>query len=138
MAKFNYKKVSGKQNFKGWKDWQVGDYVAGKFMRTAPGYKGSTENPNYIIEIYETSFEDMKEGSLFSLNHNGLLKFHMEDKGVQVGDIIKVEYEGREPMKDDPSTEAHQVALYLADSTDMKVEEADLPEDEEDEEEYDL
>lgn len=138
MGKFNFKKVSGKQNFKGWKDWQIGDYVAGKFVRTTPGYKGSTENPNYVIEIYETSFEDMEEGSMFSLNHNGLLKYHMEDKRVQPGDVIKVEYEGKEPMKDDPSTLAHQISLYLAEGADMKVEASDLPDEVEEEEDYGL
>lgn len=138
MAKFNFKKVSGKQNFKGWKKWEIGDYVAGKFVRTAPGYKGSTENPNYVIEVMETSFEDLAVGEFFSINHNGLLKYHMEDKGVQIGDVIKVEYEGMEPMKDDPKTEAHQVSLYVAEGSEMKVEESDLPPEVEEDEDYGL
>lgn len=135
MGKFSFRKVSGKQNFKGWKEWQVGDYVAGKFIRTTPGYKGSTDNPNYVIEVEETTFEDVKEGEFFSINHNGLLKYHMIDKNVKAGDIIKVEYEGKEPMKDDPKTMAHQISLYVADMGDM---EAHLPEEDESEDDYEL
>ena len=138
MGKFNFKKVSGKQVYRKWKEWEIGDFVAGKFVRTTPGYKGSTDKPNFILEVYETSFEGVKEGEMFCLNYNGLLGYHMDVQKIQEGDVIKVEYEGEEPMKDDPETKAHQVSLYKADSGDMAVEEADLPPESEEDEDYGL
>jgi len=133
MSKFNFKKVSGKKAYKAWAKWEHGDFIVGKFLQSTPGYKKSEEKRNYEFELLETSFDDVKVGETFVLNHNGLLAYHMDSR-VNEGDIVKVEYTGMEAMED--GSMAHQVEVYVAEGDDKVT--TEIPEADESEEDYGL
>lgn len=141
MTKFQFKRVKGSRHYLPWANWEVGDYVIGKYIESDTDQYG---NPNYILEVIETSLtEDSKgnaieDGKNLCLNSNGSLNYRMED--IELNTILKVEYTGKTTLEKGKfkGKECHTVEVMVADGTDVKVEEADLPDAVEEEEDYDL
>ena len=141
MAKFNFKKVKGQRFYKKWANYEVGDYVVGKLIEIG---EDQYKNPNYILEVIETSLEkddkdnSIEEGKNLCLNSNGALNYKMED--VEIGTVIRVEYEGETLLEKGPfkGKMCHTVSLEVADGGEMAVEEADLPEEDASGEDYEL
>lgn len=133
MAKFQFKRVKGERIYKKWSEYEVGDYVIGKLTEIG---EDQFKKANYIVEVIETSFEDVEVGKNLCLNSNGSLDYRMED--IEVGAVIRVEYTGQIEMEKGPfkGKLAHTVDVQVAEGSDMVVEEADLPEESEDEEDY--
>lgn len=111
MGKFQYKKVKGTRVYKKWSEWELGDFVVGKLIEVG---EDQFKKANYIVEVIETSFEDIQVGSNFCLNANGSLDYRMED--IEVGTVIRVEYEGEGIMEKGPFKDKkfHKVGLEVA------------------------
>lgn len=135
MAKFKFKKVRGERVYKAWNTWEIGDYVVGTFKELGEDKFG---NPNYILEVIESSIEEAVEGKDFCLNSNGSLNYKMD--GVAIGSIVRIEYEGETLLEKGSfaGKTCHTVDLQVADLGDMAVSEADLPEEDSSEEDYEL
>lgn len=122
MAKFSFKKVKGARQYKKWNEWEVGDFVVGTLVEVGTD---QFSKANYIIELLETSMEDLELGKNFCLNSCGSLDYKMED--VEIGAVIRVEYEGQVELEKGPfkGKLAHTVDLQIASDADVKEE--DLP-----------
>ena len=91
----------GKQRFRKWSDWEKGDYVVGKFIaQREQNYKGI--KPVYDIELETCVFKkreaELPDGTILALNSCGILNKNMKE--VCIGDIIKVEFGGKETYQD--------------------------------------
>lgn len=118
--KFQFKKVKGERLYKKWKEWEVGDYVLGRLTEVG---EDQFKKANYIVEVMETSFDDVPVGKNMCLNSNGSLDYRMQD--VEIGTIIRVEYEGEDVMEKGPfkGKPFHMVGLEVAVGEDTSVEE---------------
>ena len=127
MGKFNFKAVKGERTYKKWNQWEIGDYVIGKLTEVG---EDQFKKANYIVEVMETSFEDVVVGKNLCLNSNGSLDYRMED--VEIGTVIRVEYEGEGVMEKGPFSgkKFHKVLLEIAQEGEVEVE--DSVEDEDD------
>jgi len=129
---FNFKQSKGARKFLTWAKWLEGDYLIGTFKQQLTDQFG---NPSYTVEVIETSLEKVEEGDLFGLNSNGALNYKMGD--VEVGSVIRVEYEG-EDILDNPKSpfngrKYHKVDLQIDESSAVNVEEIKAVQDEENE-----
>jgi hypothetical protein len=96
MENVNFKSVMGQSSYKAWKNWDVGDYLIGKYLSQVEDNFG---NPNYKVEVIEAQFEDgqtPKAASIFTFNSSGALKKAMAE--INVGDIVKVIYKGEDTI----------------------------------------
>ena len=116
MSKFNFRQIGGARSYRGWKNWEVGDTLTGKFIKK---FEDQFGNPGYEIEVIETDFQDGKnieEGKVMGLNSCGSLNYKMDD--VDPGSVIQIEYNGNDgvvekgPMK---GKNFHDVNLSVAD-----------------------
>lgn len=122
---FKFKTAKGSKTYLSWKNWEIGEYILGKFVNESTDkYK----KPSYEIEIIETNLDrkavkggtvekhEYKEGEMFALNHNGSLGWRMGD--VEIGDIIRVEYTGLEAIEkkghDYEGSDFHSVDVQIA------------------------
>jgi len=133
--KFKFKKVRGERVYKAWKSWEIGDFIVGTYKELGEDKFG---NPNYILEVIESSLEEAVEGKDFCLNSNGSLNYKME--GVEVGVVLRIEYEGETLLEKGSfvGKTCHTVSLEVADGGEMAVNEADLPEEDASGEDYEL
>jgi len=93
---YNFRTVMGQSSYRSWKQWDIGDYLVGKYVSEGEDQFG---NPNYKVEVIEAGFsegEAPKQNSIFSFNSSGALNKAMEQ--VAVGDVIKVIYKGEETV----------------------------------------
>lgn len=127
--KFQFRKVKGSRTYKKWSEWELGDFVVGKFIEQG---QDQYKKNNYIVEVIETSFEDVKVGSNLCLNANGSLDYRMED--LDIGTIVRVEYEGEDVLEKGPykGKKFHKVSVEVAESS------LDTTTEEEVEDEYGL
>ncbi len=122
MAKFQYQRVKGERIYKKWNEWEVEDFVVGKLIEVG---EDQYKKANYIVEVIETSLEGVEVGKNLCLNSNGSLDYRMED--VEIGTIIRVEYEGEGVMEKGPykGKKFHKVDLQIA-VADSSEEDEDL------------
>lgn len=125
------KKLSGGRcTYRAWKEWDVGDYIIGKF-------KGSkTDNydkPNWLVEVVDAAFVEHKLarkliGQTIGLNSSGQLNKAMEK--VEEGDLIQVMYNGTSEIEKGKyaGKDAHLIEV------DLVQEDVDEDDDEENEE----
>jgi hypothetical protein len=99
-----FKALNGSKSYRKWKEWSEGDYIIGKFVdEEADNYR----KPSYVLEVEEVEFEDKEAeekcgpGKRVALNSTGLLDKIMSKK-VQIGDVIMVEYGGKDVMTKGP------------------------------------
>lgn len=86
----------GQSSYRAWKNWDIGDYLVGKFVSQGEDNFG---NPSYKVEVIEAGFENADvpaTGSIFSFNSSGALNKAMEE--ITVGDVIKVIYKGEDTV----------------------------------------
>ena len=118
----NFRQIGGSRVYKGWKDWEEGDYVIGKYEEL---YEDNYGKNGYAIRIEETNIEDsgFDRGSLFGANACGSLDFKMET--VNIGQVVKLVYAGKEPITKGKykGKEFHNVDLYVDDEYGAKVKE---------------
>lgn len=88
--------------FKGWKEWEAGNYVIGEYISSfETSFKGQTST-NYRIKVLECDFVVTKDGQdldptgeILVLNGNGKLNKFMTD--VKAGMLVEVAYGGKQP-----------------------------------------
>lgn len=93
---YNFRTVMGQSSYRAWKNWDVSDYLVGKFISEGEDNFG---NPSYKVEVIEAGFssgEAPNTGTIFSFNSSGALNKAMEE--IQVNDIIKVIYKGEDTV----------------------------------------
>lgn len=112
--KFQFKKLKSERVYKKWSEWELGDYVVGKLLEVG---EDQFKKANYVVEVIETSFEDVAVGKNLCLNANGSLDYRMAD--VEIGTTIRVEYEGEGVMEKGPfkGKTFHKVGLEIAIAT---------------------
>lgn len=92
--------------FHGWKEWNEGDYVIGKYHSSFESEYRGQKSTNYRVEVLECSFTVTTKdgtvvdpvGEILVLNSAGQLNKLMEE--VKVGMLVHVEYGGKKPGKD--------------------------------------
>lgn len=96
-----FRSLSGSKNFRPWKEWEIGDYVVGKYERKEiDNYK----KDNWVLKVEEVFFQDQAAeerfgpGKMVGLNSNGSLDKVMNSGQVKFGDVIRVEFDGMSPM----------------------------------------
>lgn len=127
---------TGAMMFKKWAEWEKGDIIVGKFLKTR---EDNYDKTNYIVEPLleecKCSFIDELEAAVesdktFNLNYNGSLGFQMEDMDVQVGEYVRIEYTGTEMIyieKMKKEKETHTLKLSVV-SLDTEVDVAKVKE----------
>ena len=93
---YNFRTVMGQSSYRAWKNWDIGDYLVGKFVSQGEDNFG---NPSYKVEVIEAGFENADApatGSIFSFNSSGALNKAMEE--ISVGDVLKVIYKGEDTV----------------------------------------
>ena len=110
---FKKRKLNGAKIYKPWKTWAKGDYVIGKLTGTSiDKYKKTS----WHLELVEVQFADgteMEEGKVIGLNSTALLDKVME--GVEIGEIVQVDYEGTETLTSGPyeGNDSHSVVISV-------------------------
>lgn len=116
--KRTFRNLSGAKAYRPWKNWEVGDFVIGKLVDTEiDQYKKTC----YILELEEVSFNDAEaernaqDLGRIGLNHTGLLAKIMDDK-CEIGQVVRVEYQGTSTMQKGPNAgaEAHSLLISVA------------------------
>ncbi len=136
------KKISGgRQVFRKWGEWEVGDIIIGKYVgNSIDRYK----KPNWHIEVIEAVFsidpKAAKEliGKTIGLNSAGQLNKAMEK--LDEGDLIQVTYNGMEEMQggDFEGKDAHLIEVDMVEEEDPDADAANDLDEEEESEEDDL
>lgn len=90
----NFRKINGSKTYRPWKQWDVGEYVVGKYLELGEDNFG---NPSYSVEVMETNVESFKEGTTVGINSCGGLNLAMEK--ICTGTVIRLEYEGTDVME---------------------------------------
>lgn len=123
MKKRTFRSLSGSKVYRKWANWDIGDYIIGKFESTEiDNYKKNC----YILKIEEVDFADeadaekFKVGAQIGLNHNGLLAKVMDSGNVDFGDIVRIEYQGTNTMTKGnyAGKEAHSLLIQVAEQGD--------------------
>jgi hypothetical protein len=131
---FKTKRVlSGMQKvFRKWGDWEVDDFVVGKFIAT---HEDNYDKTNYVIEVIAAEFQDGSGeeflGKNLVLNSSGTLNKAFEE--IQTGEFVQVTYLGKSEITKGKyaGKEAHNMEIIVVEDPDA------LEETEEEEEEYD-
>jgi hypothetical protein len=139
-----FTQLTGSKVFRPWALWEEGDVIIGSLIRISEDDYGK---PNYEISVMEVDFAQdeasykNKKGQevicktpgineVFVLNSNGSLDRAMEN--VEVGDVVKVIYQGVDTLKKGKyaGKEFHKLDVFFApgeNSKDMtEASEADL------------
>jgi hypothetical protein len=108
-----FRKLGGSANYvkaMGWKQWNKGDYIVGEFDNV--DHQDKFGNPIYGIKVDKASFP-VTSGELIHINSGGNLKNLMNE--VSLGDIIKVQYNGKAKITKGKwtGTETHDIAVEL-------------------------
>ena len=113
----NFREVGGSRTYKAWKTWEVGNFVAGKFVSQSEDQFGKN---NYSVVISDTNIEGLEVGSTLCLNANGSLDYKMES--VEKGDEIMVEYLGTKIAEKGAfkGKEFHDIKLMVSESEDQE------------------
>jgi len=96
-----FRSLSGSKNFRPWKEWEIGDYVVGKYERKEID---NYNKDNWVLKVEEVFFQNeaaeikFGPGKMVGLNSNGSLDKVMNSGQIQFGDVIRVEYDGMSPM----------------------------------------
>ena len=112
----------GGRAYRGWKDWSEGDYIIAKFLAE---YEDNYEKPGYEMEIIECEFEKessiWKPGTIVGLNSSGSLNHKMKE--IEVGDIVKIEYGGKDVLQKGKykDKDFHVVNLWLMEESQDEI-----------------
>jgi len=92
--KGNFKKLGGAV-FKKWDLWEEGEYFIGKYSKKefSEKYKKYT----HFFEIMESNVEEFGKGKLVGVSA-GSLQYQIDSNDVVKGDILRIEYMGKEVM----------------------------------------
>ncbi len=125
----NFRKVNGSKTYRPWKEWEVGEYLVGKYLELCEDSYG---NPSYSIEAMESNVESLKEGTTIGINSCGGLNLAMEK--IATGSIIRLEYEGTDVMEKGKfkGKDFHMVGVAVAED------DAEVTTPESDDDEYDI
>jgi hypothetical protein len=133
--------------YRPWKEWEAGDIIVGT-------YKGSQtdsyDKPNWLVEIEEAFFVKKPKaakalkGQVLGLNSSGKIDKAME--GVEIGDMIQVEYKGTSTIEKGKykGKDAHDIEVDLVEEDgkeevdEEELEEDDADADDDDDDEDDL
>jgi len=98
---YNFKQLTGSSKFLSYKEWSVNDFVVGKVVR----FQQNNKNPkvqDVIVSVIDSNIKKDKltltKNDTFTINGTTALQKAL-DAGVEDGDIIKVVYLGKEPVK---------------------------------------
>jgi hypothetical protein len=98
---YNFKQLTGSSKFLSYKDWAVNDFVVGKIER----FQVNSKNPkvqDVVVIVLDSNIKKEKvtlvQEDTFTINGTTALQKAL-DRGVEEGDIIKVVYLGKEPIK---------------------------------------
>lgn len=95
------KKIQGDVNYRGWKDWTVGDIVIGKLLRFNKDKFGKNCP---VFEVEECFFKDKKavieQGGCLQLNHSKILGETITED--LIGEVIQVELTGFHTIQNGP------------------------------------
>lgn len=123
MKARQFRSLSGSKVYRPWKEWEIGDYIIGKYeSREIDNYK----KPCYILKVEEVFFNDetaeekFKVGSQIGLNHNGILAKVMDSDNVHMGDVVRIEYQGTNKMTKGnfAGKDAHSLLIQVAEEGD--------------------
>jgi hypothetical protein len=99
--------------FRSWNEWDEGDYVVGEYHSTYETTFKKAVQHNWRVKVTDCNFKcrdkEGKEinpiGKIITLNSAGQLNKFM--KGVDIGMMVDVTYGGKQPDREDPTTEYH-------------------------------
>lgn len=112
-----FRKLGGSANFvkaKGWKEFNIGDYVEGEFDNI--DHQDKFGNLIYGIKVSASSFNAPVD-SLVHLNSGGNMKNLMNE--VSLGDKIRVTYKGKAKITKGKwtGTETHNIEVEVAEES---------------------
>lgn len=99
---YDFKQVTSSSKFLSYKDWDINDYVVGKILN----FKANSKNPkvqDVIVSILDSNINKDKVvlsvNDAFTINGTTALQKALDNTDVEEGQIIKVVYLGKEPVK---------------------------------------
>jgi hypothetical protein len=135
MAKRKFvvkRKLTVQKTYRKWEDWDIGDIVIGEYQAV---HKDQYGKDCPVIRVEDAFFKDKKVqkeviGKNLVLNANGMLSKALE--GIDLGEIIQVEYRGKSSIEKGPykGKEAHLVQVDLVEEDDSDLADEDEDEDE--------
>lgn len=122
---YNFKPVMGSSSYKPWKQWEVADYLVGKYVSEGTDKFG---NSTYKVEVIDSNFSENapSAGSYFTFNSSGSIKRAFED--LEIGQVVKVIYKGLDTIKDGKfaNKEFHNMEIFVAGSSKTEADDTDL------------
>ena len=98
---YNFRTISGSTKFLSYKDWAIGDYVIGKIVMFKPN-KLSPKFQDVQVTVLESNIDKdsvtLNPKDSFTINGTTVLENALL-QGVEEGDIIRVEFLGKEANK---------------------------------------
>lgn len=112
------RKLGGPMKFRKWSDWEVGDVLIGKYESVRTDQYDKT---NRVLSVLEAQFKDGSgheyDGKNICLNACGSLDFWFEEaeEPVVKGDIVQIEYCGKEVMEKGPyaGKDFHSISIAV-------------------------
>lgn len=116
----SFKEVSGARNYRAWDQWGEGEFITGKYSATGDQPTAYGDQKWYEIEVDDSNFP-CDGGKTLRLNGCGALDSKMAE--IEVGSIIKVQYDGEGVMPKGPfkGKPFKDIKVFVADE-DTKVE----------------
>ena len=125
LSMYDFKQVMGASSYKAWKEWEIGDYVVGKYSKEGEDKFG---NPTYQLEVIEAGFEEKAPavGAYFTLNSSGSLNKAFED--IEIGQVVKVIYKGEDTINKGKfaGKKYHSMEVLVAGKSALKPESEEL------------
>lgn len=98
---FEFKQLTGSSKFLSYKEWKINDFVVGK----VEVMKTNSKNPkvqDLVVTVLESNIKSDKvslaSGDRFTINGTTALQKAV-DEGIEVGNVVKVVYKGKETVK---------------------------------------
>ena len=116
---YDFKQVTSSSKFLSYKDWDINDYVVGKILN----FKVNSKNPkvqDVIVSILDSNIKKDKVvlsvSDAFTINGTTALQKALDNTDVEEGQIIKVVYLGKEPVKTGAwkGTMANKLDVFIA------------------------
>lgn len=99
---YDFKRATNSSKFLSYKDWEINDYVVGKILNFKPNSKNDKVT-DIIVSILDSNIKKEKvslvANDTFTINGTTALQKALDNSDVVEGDIIKVVYLGKEPVK---------------------------------------
>lgn len=116
---YDFKRATNSSKFLSYKDWAINDYVVGKILNFKPNSKNDKVT-DIIVSILDSNIKKEKvslvANDTFTINGTTALQKALDNSDVVEGDIIKVVYLGKEPVKTGSykGTMANMLDVFIA------------------------